>query len=147
MVLLRGTKNLTETSFRMLDKPRRFRTLEYPASKNDFTRYPQLYSRGGLVHEFRPLSTSEIRRLLDENWMQLGVSLPLLDYEANAVGIRTTGGNFRLLHRLLAQVERIAQISKLSIITRQGVEAAHESSVIGQLLQLGLQNWQTHYAK
>ena len=28
--------------------------------------YPQLYSRIGFVHEFRPLSVAEVRRLLDE---------------------------------------------------------------------------------
>lgn len=104
-----------------------------PGIEKRFARYPQLYSRVGFVHEFRPLSTSEVRRLLDENWMPLGVSLPLLDHDAVAAVIRITGGNFRLLHRLLAQAERIAQINELSNITRQVIESARESLVIGQL--------------
>lgn len=104
-----------------------------PGIEKRFARYPQLYSRVGFVHEFRPLSTSEMRRLLDENWMPPGVSLPLLDQEATAAVIRITCGNFRLLHRLLAQAERIAQINELSGITHQVVEAARESLVIGQL--------------
>jgi DNA transposition AAA+ family ATPase len=29
---------------------------------------PQFYSRIGFVHEFRPLSTTEIRQLLEQRW-------------------------------------------------------------------------------
>lgn len=42
-----------------------------------------------------------------------------------------TGGNFRLLGRLLAQTERIVMINELPQVTRQAVEAARESLVIG----------------
>lgn len=38
-------------------------------------RYPQLYSRVGFVHAFRPLSAKEIRTLLQDNWTPPGVSL------------------------------------------------------------------------
>jgi hypothetical protein len=63
----------------------------------------------------------------------MGVSLPLLDKEATATIIRITGGNFRLLHCLLAQAERIARINALSAVTREVIEAARESQVIGQM--------------
>lgn len=102
-----------------------------PGIEKRLARYPQLYSRIGFVHEFRPLSVAEVRRLLDESWAPPGVSLPSLDHEAVAAIIRITGGNFRLLHRLLAQAERIAQINALSAVTRQVIEAARESLVIG----------------
>ena len=104
-----------------------------PGIEKRLARYPQLYSRIGFVHEFRPLSVAEVRRLLDESWAPPGVSLPSLDHEAVAAIIRITGCNFRLLHRLLAQAERIAQINELSAVTRQVIEAARESLVIGQL--------------
>jgi hypothetical protein len=42
-----------------------------------------------------------------------------------------TGGNFRLLHRLLAQIARLVEINALSRVTREVVEAARESLVIG----------------
>jgi DNA transposition AAA+ family ATPase len=103
-----------------------------PGIEKRMARYPQLYSRIGFVHEFRPLSATEVRRLLDEGWRPPGVTLKPVDEESVASMVRITGGNFRLIHRLLAQAERIARINQLDDITPQVVEAARESLVIGQ---------------
>jgi len=46
--------------------------------------------------------------------------------------IRITGGKFRLLNRLLTQIERILEINALQQVTKTVVEAARESPVIGQ---------------
>lgn len=58
--------------------------------------------------------------------------LPPLSEEAVTAVIRITGGNFRLLDRLLSQTGRIARINGLSAITAEAVHAARESLVIGQ---------------
>jgi AAA domain len=104
-----------------------------PGIEKRLARYPQFYSRIGFVHEFRPLEAGEVRRLLAAAWAPPDVHLPPLDEESIAAVIRITGGNFRLLHRLLAQTERIARINQLGRVTRPAVEAARESLVIGPL--------------
>ncbi len=98
------------------------------------SRYPQLYSRVGFVHAFRPLRARDVRELLQGQWHPPGVVLPeegVRDDAALAAIIRVTGGNFRLLHRLLTQIARLVEINALQTITSEVVEAARESLVIG----------------
>ena len=105
-----------------------------PGIEKRLARYPQLYSRVGFVHAFRTLRADEIRRLLAENGPEVGLTLPasgIPDPEAIAAIIRITGGNFRLLRRLLSQVERILGINQLQVVTPAVIEAARESLVIG----------------
>ncbi len=106
-----------------------------PGLEKRLARYPQFYSRIGFVHEFRPLSASEIRQLLERHWAPPGVTLPgdTIDSVAAASIIRITGGNFRLLNRLLTQVERILEINALPSVTKEVVEAARENLVIGHV--------------
>jgi DNA transposition AAA+ family ATPase len=105
-----------------------------PGLEKRLVRYPQLYSRVGFVHEFRALPTAEVRKLLESNWHPPGIELPsaaLSDEEGIAAILRITGGNFRTLDRLLAQIARVLEINKLDRVTCQVVEAARESLVIG----------------
>ena len=105
-----------------------------PGLEKKLARYPQFYSRIGFVHEFRALDAVAIRELLQGGWMPPGVHLPPQpwDQETIAAIIRISGGNFRLLNRLLTQVERILEINSLQEVTKAVVEAARESLVIGQ---------------
>lgn len=105
-----------------------------PGLEKRLARYPQFYSRIGFVHEYRPLSQTDVRALLEARWRPEGVTLPpggLADAEGFASIIRETQGNFRLLHRLLTQVGRVLEINQLDKVTREVVEAARESLVIG----------------
>jgi DNA transposition AAA+ family ATPase len=105
-----------------------------PGIEKRMARFPQFYSRIGFVHEFRPLGTSEMQALLGEHWAPSGVHLPKepMSAEVTAAIIRMTAGNFRLLNRLLAQIERILDVNGLAIITTEVVMAARERLVIGQ---------------
>jgi hypothetical protein len=47
--------------------------------------------------------------------------------------IRITGGNFRLVERLFAQIERVKQINDVRTLTADVILAAQESLVIGAL--------------
>jgi DNA transposition AAA+ family ATPase len=104
-----------------------------PGLERRLARYAQLSSRIGFVHEFGPLGAAEVRTLL-AGWRPPGVSLPedlLADAEGVATIIRITGGNFRLLDRLLTHAGRILAINGLGAMTREVVEAAREVLVIG----------------
>jgi len=106
-----------------------------PGLEKRLSRYPQLFSRVGFVHPFRPLSNEEMQFILTQKWAELGWKLrpdDFADAEAVAAIIRITEGNWRLLHRLWQQIERILQINSLQVITSRVVEAARENLMIGQ---------------
>ena len=83
-----------------------------PGLQKRLTRYAQLYSRVGFVHQFRPLSGQELQAVV------------------NAI-VRVTGGNFRLVQRLFAQIERIVAINNLPTVTTEVVTLARERLVDG----------------
>jgi DNA transposition AAA+ family ATPase len=105
-----------------------------PGLEKRLARYPQLYSRVGFVHEFRTLQKTDFVDLVLKDWRLPGVSRtsePSADDEGLAAIVRITGGNFRLLDRLLRQIERVVKINKLDKVTSEVVDAARESLVIG----------------
>ena len=104
-----------------------------PGIEKRLARYPQLYSRVGFVHHYRPLSAQEQASVLARHWPQLGLSdtSDFTTSEALATITRITTGNFRLTCRLVAQIQRVLDINHLSVVTKEVVEAARESLVIG----------------
>jgi DNA transposition AAA+ family ATPase len=107
-----------------------------PGIEKRLARYPQLFSRVGFVHHYRPLGEEELRFVVAHKWAELGLSFAPDDYtdaEALAAIARITGGNFRLVQRLFSQIARILEINRLRTITKEVVETARESLVIGPL--------------
>lgn len=105
-----------------------------PGIEKRMSRYPQLFSRVGFAHQYRPLQDQELTFVLTRRWRDLGLTFDDADFtDAQAVAaiVRITGGNFRLLHRLFVQIERVLRINGLTAITEDVVEAACSTLVIG----------------
>jgi hypothetical protein len=106
-----------------------------PGLEKRAARYPQFFSQIGFVHEFRALAAAEVQTLLEENWTALAsgslAEAPAPDVVAAI--IRVTGGNFRLITRLLTQMERVFKINQLKHLSPAVVETARENLVIGQV--------------
>jgi DNA transposition AAA+ family ATPase len=96
-----------------------------PGIEKRIARFPQFYS----------LEEKEITELLNQGWVPVGVTLPneVLAPDVIASLIRMSGGNFRLLTRLLTQIERILKVNQLDRISKEIVAAARDSLVIGQV--------------
>jgi DNA transposition AAA+ family ATPase len=107
-----------------------------PGIEKRLARFPQLYSRVGFVHHFKPLSVEEVQFILTHKWQALGLNLDISDFtdvEAVTAVTRITNGNFRLLQRLMGQIERVLRINELQAITKEVVEAAREFLIIGHV--------------
>jgi len=106
-----------------------------PGIDRSLSRHPQLYSRIGFAHQYRTLGDDELAFVLTRHWAKLGLTLDLTDFtDAQAVAAvgRITRGNFRLVHRLFAQVTRIMKINNLAVITSDVIETARGTLVIGE---------------
>ena len=104
-----------------------------PGIEKRLARYPQLYSRIGFAHEYRPLNPDELTAVLAQRLPVMPESTDegLAHASAIATIIRITGGNFRLVDRLLTQVRRIQTLNHLDTLTPEVVDAARETLLIG----------------
>ncbi len=106
-----------------------------PGIEKRLARYPQLYSRIGFAHQYRALADDELAFVHPRHWQKLGLTLDLTDFtDAQAVAAvgRITRGNFRLIHRLFSQIERVMKINDLTVITSDVVESASSTLVMGE---------------
>ncbi len=110
-----------------------------PGLQKRLARYAQLYSRVGFVHQFRPLSGHELQGVIERQWVQLGLDAALEAPPDPAVLntiARVTGGNFRLVERLFAQIKRVLVINELPTVTTDVVAVARERlGVCGRVLR------------
>lgn len=106
-----------------------------PGIEKRLSRYPQLYSRVGFIHEFKKLTSTEMKHTLKYKWEKLGKTLQyecFEDYEAVNTVIKMSRGNFRLVERLFSQIKRIMEINHLDKVTTEVIEVARDSLVIGE---------------
>lgn len=113
-----------------------------PEFRHRLTRYPKLYSRTGFRHDFRALQDAEATTIVLEHADALHTHLTREDFpDADAVLriVEITRGNFRLLDRLLGQVELILGVTrgkpdnagKRVVVTCALVELAIDRLVLG----------------
>ena len=80
-----------------------------PGFERQLARYPQLYSRIGFAHQYRPIDPVDIPAVLSHYWEQLGCTYnptDPADAETAKAIAAVTGGNFRLIDRPVAPLDR-----------------------------------------
>ena len=104
-----------------------------PGFDRQLARYPQLYSRIGFAHHYKPLDPEDIPGVLGHYWLQLGLPEEDLHPDGELVNavVRITGGNFRLIERLMTQVGRLRDINDFRNITIDLITAARQTLVVG----------------
>jgi hypothetical protein len=104
-----------------------------PGIEKRMARYPQFYSRVGFAHHFRPLQGKDLSFVTTHHCRKVCSSAVRDSPNVKAIATisRITGGNFRLLHRLLVQIERVLKINKRTAITVDVIDAARSMLVIG----------------
>jgi DNA transposition AAA+ family ATPase len=103
-----------------------------PGLQKRLARYAQLYSRVGFVHQFQPLSGREFQNVVEHELVQLKLDSAMDTVVLNSIA-RVTGGNFRLIQRLFAQIDRVLTINSLATVTTEVVDAARESLDVSAL--------------
>ncbi len=105
-----------------------------PGIERRISRYPQLYSRVGFLHEFKALSKDEMTFIIEHHLTQLGTGIKMdnfSDYETLNTIVRIAKGNLRVLTRLFQQLERLIKINNITTINTDLVNAAREALVSG----------------
>jgi len=107
--------------------------LGMPGLNKRLMRAPQLYSRVGFAHQMEPMSDPETRDFLEKRWSHRvkPSSDDFTDKEAVAAILRITGGNLRLIDRLMTQVEYVLLANQLQTVTKEVVETARQNLIIG----------------
>jgi Holliday junction resolvasome RuvABC ATP-dependent DNA helicase subunit len=107
-----------------------------PGIEKRLVRFPQLYSRIGFAHAYKPLCEEETAFIIKNHLHVFGIYMNADDFsdqEAIAAITRITQGNFRLINRLLKQATRIMKVNQLSSISKEVIDAARECLVIGNI--------------
>lgn len=106
-----------------------------PGIEKTMSRFPQLYSRIGFVHQFKNMGNQELKFILEKHLSKLNYSCKDDDYndqEVISTVLRITNGNFRLVDRVIKQAIRIMKVNCMTTITKEIIEAARSCLLIGE---------------
>lgn len=92
--------------------------------------YGQLHARFSIVYEIQPLKTIEMQQFIAQKWLDLNLPLKADDGVSAAI-MRIANGNFRVLHRIFAELERLQKVNCLPMITPEVVETARRDLLLG----------------
>jgi DNA transposition AAA+ family ATPase len=93
--------------------------------------YGQLHARFNLAHEMQALSDDEMKLFISQKWLELKLPLTADDGVSGAI-MRISNGNFRVLQRIFAEIERLQKLNCLPMITPDLVEVARKGLLLGK---------------
>lgn len=105
-----------------------------PGIEKKLSRYHQLYSRIGFVHNFKPISSKELEHVIGNKMKEFNIKCDMKDEytkESFTEIIKITRGNFRLIQRLITQTYRIMDLNNIGDLSKDVVEAAKKSLITG----------------
>lgn len=105
-----------------------------PGIEKKFSRYPQLYSRVGFVHNFKPISNKEMKQVIETKMKEFNINYTNNGkqlQEAFAEIIRITRGNLRTIQRLMAQINRVMEINSIDNLEKDVIDTAKSNLIIG----------------
>lgn len=101
-----------------------------PGIDRRLKRFGQLHSRFSFAYEMLPLNTDEMRLFIAQKWLELKLPLTANDGVSAAI-MRVANGNFRVLHRIFTEIERLQKLNCLPMITPDLVEVARQGLLLG----------------
>ena len=98
-----------------------------PGIEKTMSRFPQLCSRIGFVHQFKNMGSQELKFILENHLEKLNYTFKDDDYndqEVISTILRITNGNFRLVDRVIKQAIRIMKVNCMTTITKEILDSA-----------------------
>ena len=89
----------------------------------------------GFAHQYKPLDAENLPLVLANYWNELGLAARSRRRERRRDRqrhiIRITGGNFRLIERLMPRVARVMEIKQLDTLGPDVIHVARQMLVVG----------------